>query len=183
MIEIVPFARLNDAQRDEAASILVRALDHVPGAWKTIDEARDEVDLRRNSSDWTGLAALDGLTVVGWIGGIGGGHPHAWELHPLVVAPGFQRKGIGTRLVTALEKAARAQGIITLFAGSDDDFGGTNIFGTDVLADIPAAIRGLAVTRGHPLTFYRKLGFIVAGLIPDANGIGKHDIFLAKRIV
>jgi aminoglycoside 6'-N-acetyltransferase I len=130
MIEIVPFANLDEAQREQAADILIRALDHVPGAWKTMNEAHEEIDLRRNSADWVGLAAMDGGAVVGWIGGIGGGHPHAWELHPLVVAPAFQRKGIGTRLVTALEDAARVKGIITLYAGSDDDFGGTNIYGT-----------------------------------------------------
>jgi aminoglycoside 6'-N-acetyltransferase I len=183
MIRIVPFDRLDNAQREQAAAILIRALDHVPGAWKTMKEAHEEIDLRRNSADWTGLAAMDGQTVAGWIGGIGGGHPHAWELHPIVVAPEFQRRGIGTRLVHGLEDAARAKGILTLYAGSDDDFGGTNIFAVDVRADIPKFIRDLAATGRHPLEFYRKLGFVVVGLIPDANGIGKHDIFLAKRVI
>lgn len=124
---------------EEAAAILIEALAHVPAAWKTMDEAREEIDQRRNSADWTGFAAINGASVAGWIGGIGGGHPHAWELHPLVVAPAFQRKGIGSRLVTVLEEAARAKGIITLYAGSDDDFGGTNIFGTDVYPDVAAS--------------------------------------------
>jgi aminoglycoside 6'-N-acetyltransferase I len=35
---------------------------------------------------------------------------------------------------------------------------------------------------GHPFFFYRKLGFEPAGLIPDANGFGKPDILMSKRI-
>lgn len=37
--------------------------------------------------------------------------------------------------------------------------------------------------RGHPYEFYRKLGFVIVGLTPDANGFGKPDIFLAEPLV
>ena len=30
--------------------------------------------------------------------------------------------------------------------------------------------------------FYQKLGFVIVGVIPDANGLGKRDIFMAKRV-
>jgi aminoglycoside 6'-N-acetyltransferase I len=36
--------------------------------------------------------------------------------------------------------------------------------------------------RGHPFTFYRKQGFVLVGVIPDANGFGKPDILMAKRV-
>lgn len=32
------------------------------------------------------------------------------------------------------------------------------------------------------LSFHVRLGFVVAGVLPDANGRGKPDIFLAKRV-
>jgi hypothetical protein len=36
--------------------------------------------------------------------------------------------------------------------------------------------------RDHPYECYRKLGFVIVGVIPDANGFGKPDIFMAKRL-
>jgi len=35
---------------------------------------------------------------------------------------------------------------------------------------------------GHPFPFYEKLEYKIVGVFPDANGIGKPDIWMAKRI-
>ena len=40
----------------------------------------------------------------------------------------------------------------------------------------------LEATAGHPVAFYRKLGYAVVGLLPDVNGFGKPDILMAKRM-
>jgi aminoglycoside 6'-N-acetyltransferase I len=34
----------------------------------------------------------------------------------------------------------------------------------------------------HPFLFYRKLGYTVTGVVPDANGPGKPDILMSKRL-
>jgi len=36
--------------------------------------------------------------------------------------------------------------------------------------------------RRHPYGFYQKLGFALVGVLPDANGPGRPDIFMAKRV-
>jgi len=39
-----------------------------------------------------------------------------------------------------------------------------------------------ASARGHALTFYRRHGYRVVGVLPDVNGPGRPDIFMAKRL-
>lgn len=182
-MDIIPFATLTPAQLQSAANILLDSLAHVAGAWKTMDEANEEIGTRLVDPDWTGFAAVEDGELLGWIGGIAS-YSHAWEVHPLVVAPGKQRRGVGKALIGALEDAARHAGALSLYLGSDDDFGGTTAFGADLLADVPASIRALSLTPGslHPLEFYRSVGFVVVGFIPDADGPGKPDIWFAKRL-
>jgi len=181
MIEIVPFAAISDGQRRQAAEILIAAFAHQPAAWATTAQAEAEVSTFLDDSERWALAALDGDEVVGWIGVIET-YSHAWELHPIAVSPGRQRQGVGSRLLGALEAAVRDRGVLTLYLGSDDDFGGTSLFGSDAWANPLAALAGVEETSGHPIGFYRKQGYQLVGLIPDANGRGKPDIWLAKRL-
>jgi aminoglycoside 6'-N-acetyltransferase I len=39
-----------------------------------------------------------------------------------------------------------------------------------------------ATRRGHALTFYRRHSYWIVGVLPDANGAGRPDIFMAKRL-
>jgi len=38
------------------------------------------------------------------------------------------------------------------------------------------------VCRALVYEFYQKLGFVIVGVMPDANSFGKPDIYLAKRV-
>ncbi len=85
--------------------------------------------------------------------------------------------------MAALEERAAAAGILTIMLGTDDQFGGTNLSGRDLYPDIPGAIAGISqTTAGHPYAFYARLGYVVVGLVPDANGPGLPDVLMAKRI-
>lgn len=182
MIQIVPFEQLLAGQRESAAVILLRAFANLSPMWRSISEARAEVATFFEDGDRSALAAIDGDTLVGWIGLIRT-YSHAFELHPVVVDPVRQRQGVGATLVQALEGLALSKGALTLYLGADDEFGGTSLFGADPFPDLLGSLAHIE-TKGarHPLGFYIRVGFALAGIVPDANGLGKPDILLAKRL-
>lgn len=180
-MQLIDMRDTNGGQRAQAARILVDALAHAPSAWKTLEEAAAEVETFVADDERRAWLAYEGDAVLGWIGRIAT-YSRAWELHPLVIDPRAQGRGIGTTLVAALEQSAAEAGVLTISLGSDDDFGGTNLFGRDLGPDPLQALAGIAPAKGHPFTFYRRLGYAVCGVIPDANGPGRHDILMAKRL-
>jgi aminoglycoside 6'-N-acetyltransferase I len=82
-----------------------------------------------------------------------------------------------------LERIVAERGGETLWLGSDDENGETSLADVDLYVDPAAAIRDFRKLRGdHPCEFYLRLGFRVVGVLPDANGVGKPDVFFAKRV-
>ena len=94
--------------------------------------------------------------------------------------PGLFR--VGRALVADLERLVAARGALTLQLGSDDEDDMTSLGGADLYDDLWARIRDIQDRKGHPFAFYRKLGYTIIGVIPDANGRGKPDILMARRI-
>lgn len=167
----------------EAAMLLVEGFrEGWPEAWPTLDDALDEVREALEPGRIARMAVDDAGQLLGWIGAISEYRGRAWELHPLVVRPEAQGRGIGRALVEDLEAQLRPRGCITLFAGSDDETGMTTLSGIDLYPDVWTHIAHIQNLRGHPYTFYQKVGFVITGVLPDANGPGKPDILLAKRI-
>ena len=120
--------------------------------------------------------------VVGLVAALPAYRGHVWELHPLAVRPDLQQHGIGRILVAALEEKARRAGVNTVMLGTDDLDKRTSIGGRGIFPGVLAAAATLTDLAGHPFVFYQKLGYEVVGVIPDANGPGKPDILMAKRI-
>lgn len=180
-VRIVPLRDTSHAQRQQAADLLVRGFSHSPSGWRDTPSARAEVDRFFTDPHCDAFAAVSDSSVVGWIGRIRHS-AHAWELHPLVVEPSRQRSGIGTRLIAALETAARDAGVSTVWLGADDDYGGTTLFGADLYPNVLERLAQLCPATGHPFTFYRDRGFSIVGVLPDVDGVGGHDILMAKRI-
>jgi aminoglycoside 6'-N-acetyltransferase I len=168
---------------DQAAHLLHDSFQRRSEAWQDFESARQEV-VESLSPERISRVLVDGSgTVLGWIGGIPIYGARVWELHPLVVAAAHRRQGIGRALVEDLERIVAARGGLTLWLGSDDEHGETSAGGIDLYADVAGVIRDLRKLRGeHPYEFYRRLGFRVTGVLPDANGRGKPDIFFAKRV-
>ncbi len=76
----------------------------------------------------------------------------------------------------------RERGALTLWLGTDDEDDQTTLSGVDLYPDIGAHIAAIKNLKRHPYEFYQKLGFVIVGVMPDANGPGKPDIYMAKRV-
>ena len=179
-MNIVDLSVQSERTREQAAGLLVHHFDG-PLGWPDLDLAREEVE--RVLREGFACAALDSQELLGWVGGLPEYDRRVWELHPMVVHSHFRRKGIGRSLVAAFEREARERGGLTATLGADDNTGMTSLSGVDLYSDL---VRHLAETRdlgrGHPFGFYLKLGFVITGIMPDANGPGKPDIFMSKPL-
>jgi aminoglycoside 6'-N-acetyltransferase I len=179
-MQIADLAEQPNAVLEEAVTLLVQGFDE-PRGWPTLELAREEV--ASVMRDGFARAMVDGSMVLGWIGGLPEYGGRVWELHPMVVRREYRRQGIGRALVAAFEAEASRRGALTATLGTDDDSGMTSLAGTDLYTDVPRHIAELRdLGRGHPFLFYRKLGYVVTGVMPDANGHGRPDIYMSKRL-
>jgi GNAT superfamily N-acetyltransferase len=170
-----------DSARIEGAARLLHAAFAPLGVWTTIPEARQEV-LDSIAPHRVSRVAVSGGAVIGWIGAIREYDGLVWQLHPIVVDEAQRRRGVGRALILDLEALLVSRGGLTLWAGSDDLAGETSLGEIDLYAALPQAFGEVRSWGRHPLPFYRRLGFHVIGVMPDANGPGRPDIFLGKRL-
>ena len=165
---------------EQAAVMLVDEFTE-PRGWPTIDKAREEVSAVIR--DGFARAAVEDDLVLGWIGGLPEYHGRVWELHPLVVRSERRRCGIGRALVASFELEAARRGALTATLGTDDDSGMTSLAHTRLYDDVPRHVAELRdLGRSHPFLFYQKLGYVVTGVMPDANGRGRPDIYMSKQL-
>ena len=164
---------------EQAAALLVARM---PEGWPTLEDARAHL---REMLDPARIVRgyLRGRQLLGWIGGLEYYAGHVWELHPLVVHADHERQGIGRALVRDLEQRVRDLGIHSMFVGSDDELGQTNLASVDLYPNVIERLANLKNLRDHPIAFYQRLGYSVIGVMPDANGFGRPDIMLARRLI
>jgi aminoglycoside 6'-N-acetyltransferase I len=170
-------------RQEQAAKLLVIGFAlHWPDAWPDLQSALEEVK-ESLQADRISRIAIDGDgNVLGWIGGMPQYDGHTWELHPLVVHPDYQGKGIGRALIADFEERVKARGGGSIYLGTDDEDEMTSLGGADLYPNVLERLSELQNVKGHPYGFYQALGYSVVGVIPDANGPGKPDIFMAKRV-
>ena len=178
-MEIINMKELNKFQLTQAAQVLT---DVLPLGWATLSDAMDELSELLNG-EATLLAAVENGEVVGWCGIRPEYRGNIFELHPLAVRGDRQHKGIGRLLMENIEKAARERGGLVIFLGADDERPGgeTSLANVDLFDNLPKHIQEFEPGT-HQTAFYLKLGYKIVGVVPDANGIGKPDIFMAKRL-
>lgn len=167
----------------QAAQLLVDAFrEHWPGAWQTIEDGLDEIREMLVPERIFHAAVDDEGNLLGMIGGIPEYDGKVWELHPLAVQPSMQGRGIARALVADFEEQVRQRGGLTVTLGTDDEDGMTSLSDVDLYENTWEKIRDIRNLKGHPYGFYQKMGYVITGVVPDANGRGKPDIYMSKRV-
>lgn len=179
-MNIINMTKVSKTQIMQAAQILT---DSLPIGWSTLQDAIDEIKERLIPEN-TLLVAVENEIVIGW-GGILAPvyNGNVFELHPLAVRSDKRNQGVGRAIVTALEDEARRQGGLTIHLGADDEIGDgeTSFANVDLYDDLSGKIMNFSPGT-HQSGFYLKLGYKIIGVMPDANGVGKPDIYFGKRL-
>jgi len=175
-VKIEIFKIANHTHRAQAEKLL---RDAFPEAYEKSAEIEVSNIL---SEERVAIKAVYEEELIGFTGAIPQYGITGWELHPLVVAEEYRGRGIGEKLVSFLEKEVIHRGGITIYLGTDDEDGSTSLSNTDLFEDTFKKIEEIRNLNHHPFEFYKKIGYSIVGVIPDANGIGKPDIWMAKRI-
>jgi aminoglycoside 6'-N-acetyltransferase I len=182
-MKVIDLTPVDDRAIEQVAALLVDGFrDSGSMAWRTLEDALTEVRESFQAGRISRIAVEEPAEVIGWIGGIETYEGNVWELHPLVVRRDRQGEGIGRALVLDLERQVAQRGAHTIFLGTDDENGRTTLGGIDLYPGVLDRLREIRNVRRHPFEFYLRMGFEIVGVIPDANGFGKPDILMARRV-
>jgi len=183
-MRIVDLDPTDESAIQQVAALLVESFAvNWPDAWPDLKSALEEVR-ESFAADRISRIALDrDGTVLGWIGGISQYSGRVWELHPLAVRVSQQGKGIGRALVADLEERVKGQGGLTITLGTDDVNQQTSLTGINLFPNVWEHVAHIRNLKQHPYEFYQKQGYVIIGVMPDANGPGKPDILMAKSVV
>jgi aminoglycoside 6'-N-acetyltransferase I len=151
-------------------------------SWRSRDEALLSVRESLQHLCISRVAVEDSGRTAGWIAGHSMYQGRVWELHPMIVRRDCRGQGVGRALVNDFEEQVRFRGGSTIYLGTDDENDRTSLGGVDLYLDPLGAAARIQNLGRHPFEFYCKVGFVIVGVLPDANGYGKPDIFMAKRV-
>ena len=183
-MQIVDLRSDDESAIRQVAALLVEGFaTHWPGAWPDLESGLEEVRESFTVGRISRVALDEDGTVLGWVGGISQYRGHVWELHPLVVRVSRQGQGIGRALVADLEERVKERGGLTITLGTDDVTEQTTLSGINLYPHIWEHVTHIRNLKHHPYEFYQKLGYAIVGVMPDANGLGKPDILMAKSVV
>ena len=182
-MDIMSLQPADEGLIQQAAQLLLDAFrEHWPDAWPTLEEGLQEVHEMLETGRICRVAVDQQGNLLGIIGGIPQYDGHVWELHPLAVQPHMQGKGVGRALVEDFEEQVHLKGGLTITLGSDDEDNMTSLSEVDLYENLWEKVQDIRNLKKHPFEFYQKLGYVITGVVIDANGIGKPDILMSKRV-
>lgn len=183
-MKIITLTKEDESLVQQAAQILMDAFrEHWPEAWPTIKDAQQEILEMLDAERICRAVIDDQRKLLGIIGGIPQYDGHVWELHPLAIQPEMQGRGIGKMLAEDFEEQVRQQGGLTITLGSDDEDHMTSLSDVNLFENLWDQVKNIRNLKHHPYEFYQKMGYVITGVVPNANGIGKPDIIMSKRVI
>ena len=179
---VVDLRALEPAALEQLARVsLPAALEHAPAWLPDLDAAREEIsDALQPGVIARVLLDPDGAP----IGCVAVKHAWdgVWELHPLIIGITHQQRGHGRRLVRDIERLAAAQGGLTMTLSTSDTVGATSLSGVDLYDDPIGRLAAIEIRKPHAVEFWCRIGYRIVGVVPDAEGVGKPCIHLARRL-
>ena len=151
-------------------------------AWSTEDECFETLNDSLKETKISRIAVDNSEIVLGWSIGEEIYTGHTWELELLVVRRDLKLKGIGRAMLEDFEAQVRQRNGTVVFLGSDDENNRTSLGGIELYPNPLEHAAYIKNLDGHPYEFYQKCGYTITGVIPDANGFGKPDIWMTKRL-
>jgi len=182
MLQIVDLANEENHIRQVAELLKDGFSDTGTEAWQTIEECLKDVRDSLGDKKISRIALGAEKEMLGWAAGAPLYGNVTWELEVIVVERGNRNKGIGSGLLGDFESEVKLRGGLNVFLGTDDENFRTSIGGTELYPDPLSHLSYLQNINQHPFEFYKKRGYTVVGVLPDANGIGKPDIFMSRRL-
>lgn len=170
---------INDGEKYK--SQMMQLLQSTFACYESDENAKLEVEDLLNPERIC-LGLVNGDTLVGLIGGIPTYNGNVYELHLLVIHQDYRRQGYGSKLLQVFEVEVKKRGAYTIYLGSDDEYNQTSLANQDLYVDLWDKVKNIKNLNNHPYEFYLKNGYTIVGVMPDANGLGKPDIYLAKRV-
>ena len=172
----------DDHAIEQVVGLLVDYAPNRAAAWVDSDSALDTLEEVTDEDSIARIALDDAGNVVGFAAATPQ-YSHAWELHPIVVARDEQGRGVGRALLADIEELVAAEGGLTVYLGADDLDNSTSAAADDLFPDVLDKAQDLEVRRRrHPIGFFLHMGYEIVGIIPDANGPGRPDIWLARSV-
>jgi len=182
-MKIISLQSDNEHLIQQGAQLLVDAFrEHWPEAWPTLEDGLKEIHEMLEVERICRIATNDNGTLLGIIAGIPQYDGQVWELHPLAVQPSMQGQDIGKALIDDFEEQVHLKGGLTITLGSDDEDNMTSLSNVDLYDNLWDKVKNIRNLKNHPFEFYQKMGYIITGVVPDANGRGKPDIIMSKRV-
>lgn len=182
-VDVAGFDPADELRLDEAAYVLYRAASRFSSALPTPEAALGELlDVSRTTDAITFVA----LNLAGEVCGLASASPYRssamLRMQLLVVDPPFQRRGVGRTLLRTVEEAGRELGMSTLMIALDDEAGLTPLAGRSLFPDPLAPMTKFVPPAAHPSTFLKRMGYALTGVLPEAAGPGRPELWFARSL-